>query len=163
MNLAYFRDFVVFTEDTKIAINSSVSVSRSPSRFAETISPSINNSSQYAVSSSSWRLLSILLINSAFERDLHASLYCAPTLVPLRRSCRPMTCASPDFGRLRNSLIIRKAYCFVRFLRSNSFIHHSIFSFHHYSYWHASQASGFSSEHTRASSSVYVFFISVGT
>lgn len=88
---------------------------------------STNNSNQYDVSSNSCRLLVILLMNSEFERDRQASLYWAPTLVPLRRICFPMTCASGVFGSELKSLMILSANRFVLSLRSNSFIRYSIF------------------------------------
>ncbi len=79
----------------------------------------------------------ILLTKSALDFARNASRKCAPTEVPDRMSCRAITCPSSVFGIARQSRIIRKAYFFVRFLKSSPtiavFFHHSTFIIHHFS------------------------------
>src|SRR5436190_812246 len=70
-------------------------------------------------------------MNSAFDLARRASRYCAPTEVPERSSCRPITRASSFLrGNDANNRMTRSANFLVRSPRSSGFsfiIHHSSF------------------------------------
>ena len=129
-HLLDLRVFKLLADVTRMAVSWSASFLRPVRFFASTIPDSARSSSQYAVSSSSCNALSVLLIISASERLRLPSRSCAPTDVPDRKTCLPITCASVVFGSAPYSRTIRSANSFVRSRmshgRPSSFrIHHS--------------------------------------
>ena len=117
-HLLELRDFKLLAEVTRIAVSWPASSIRSVNLSCATIPDSTRSSSQYAVSSNSCSALSVLLIISASERLRLHSLSCAPTEVPDRSTCFPMTPPTVVLGRVPYSRMIRNANSLVRTNRS---------------------------------------------
>ena len=124
------RRLIVRTDATRIAMISFASPSNPVTRDGRSTPESISSSSQYIVSSSSWRAVSNLLTSSAFERDLNASRQCAPTDVPERNICRPRTRVRSPLGSDTNTRITLRAKAFVLSAMVRFIVHPSSFILH---------------------------------
>jgi len=103
-----------------MAISSLDSASRGNVSAGSTPHSSRRSSSQRIDSSASCNAPPSFDTNAAFDRALDASLMCAATEVPERRSCLPTTRASSRaLGSFTYNRIISAAYFLVRILNSS--------------------------------------------